>query len=103
MRTALFPHDALCIRAARMSSVVKASQRLLRHCAPPFTDAAGSLEVSLFTKHVQLFDVKQNNVIQLGAYLEGSETLLYCAQQRISGCVLNHVAFGTSRLGRSDS
>ena len=79
----------------RMSSVVKANQPLLRH----LREAAGSREVSLFTKRVQLFDGKQNSVIQLGAYLEG-ETLLYCAQQRIYGCVFNHVAFGTSRLGR---
>ena len=73
--------------------------RHLREAAGSRGVCAGSREVSLFSKRVQLLDVEQNSVIQLGAYLEGSETLLYCAQQRISGYVFNHVAFGTSRLG----
>ena len=89
MKTALIPHDALCIRAARMSGVVKASQRLLRHSAPPPSPGyslrlagmtklkkkicsaiygklqGASREVSLFAKRVQLFHVKQNSEIQL--------------------------------------
>ena len=89
-----------CQRAARMSSVVKAIEGPLRHYAPPFTGRCRDPHVSLFTKCVQLFDEQHNSVIQFGTYLEGSATLFYCAQQMISGCVFNLVAFGTSRHGR---